>query len=93
MQEHRQNHGKGWVVKQGMLAATGDIRLFMDADNSTTVDQVMPMLPYFPFVSPAHSQQPVFGSGDTLDQNLSSMVPVALGKNLLPVEVAKDLMW
>jgi dolichyl-phosphate beta-glucosyltransferase len=41
------NHGKGWVVKQGMLEATGDVRLFMDADNSTTVDQVMPMLPYF----------------------------------------------
>jgi hypothetical protein len=30
-----------------MLAATGDIRLFMDADNSTAVDEVMPMLPYF----------------------------------------------
>ncbi len=45
--DNQENHGKGWVVKQGMLAATGDIRLFMDADNSTTVDQVMPMLPYF----------------------------------------------
>lgn len=45
--DNKENHGKGWVVKQGMLAATGNIRLFMDADNSTTVDQVMPMLPYF----------------------------------------------
>ena len=42
-----ENHGKGWVVKQGMLKATGDIRLFMDADNSTTVNQIMNMLPYF----------------------------------------------
>ena len=41
------NHGKGWVVKQGMLAAQGDIRLFMDADNSTSVDQVAPFFPYF----------------------------------------------
>lgn len=45
--DNKENHGKGWVVKQGMLAATGDIRLFMDADNSTTVSQVMAMLPYF----------------------------------------------
>jgi dolichyl-phosphate beta-glucosyltransferase len=30
-----------------MLEANGDVRLFMDADNSTTVDQVLPFLPYF----------------------------------------------
>jgi dolichyl-phosphate beta-glucosyltransferase len=34
------NHGKGASVKRGMLEATGDYRLFMDADNSTTVDQI-----------------------------------------------------
>jgi dolichyl-phosphate beta-glucosyltransferase len=42
-----QNHGKGWVTKQGMLAASGDIRLFMDADNSTKVEEVAQMLPFF----------------------------------------------
>lgn len=40
------NHGKGWVTKQGMLKANGDARLFMDADNSTTIDQVLPMLEF-----------------------------------------------
>jgi len=30
-----ENRGKGWGVKQGMLQAAGDIRLFSDADNST----------------------------------------------------------
>jgi len=40
------NHGKGFVTRQGMLEANGDARLFMDADNSTTIEQVMPMLPY-----------------------------------------------
>ncbi len=34
------NHGKGAAVKLGMLAAQGAFRLFMDADNSTTIDQV-----------------------------------------------------
>ncbi len=28
------------------MRATGDVRLFMDADNSTTIDEVMPMLPF-----------------------------------------------
>ncbi|MEM4409381.1 MAG: glycosyltransferase family 2 protein [Candidatus Caldarchaeum sp.] len=41
------NRGKGWAVKRGMLEAKGRIRLFMDADNSTTIDQVERMLPYF----------------------------------------------
>lgn len=46
LMDNAQNHGKGWVTKQGMLHATGDVRLFMDADNSTTIDQVLPMLTY-----------------------------------------------
>ena len=45
--DNRENHGKGWVTKQGMLAATGDVRLFMDADDSTKVDEVANFLPYF----------------------------------------------
>ena len=45
--DNKENHGKGWVVKQGMLEASGDIRLFTDADNSTSVDQVTKMLPFF----------------------------------------------
>src|ERR1700689_6732 len=28
------NHGKGYAVKQGLLAAHGNIALFMDADGS-----------------------------------------------------------
>lgn len=40
-----ENHGKGYAVRQGMLAALGEYRLFMDADNSTTVDHVEKMLP------------------------------------------------
>lgn len=31
--------GKGYAVMTGMLFATGQTRLFMDADNSTTIDQ------------------------------------------------------
>jgi len=45
--DNKENHGKGWVTKQGMLLATGDIRLFMDADDSTKVDEVVEFLPFF----------------------------------------------
>jgi dolichyl-phosphate beta-glucosyltransferase len=37
---NRDNHGKGYVVKQGMLEAKGDVRLFMDADNATPIDYI-----------------------------------------------------
>ncbi len=40
------NHGKGASVKRGMLEATGEYRLFMDADNSTTVDQIEDFWPH-----------------------------------------------
>ena len=34
------NRGKGYAVKQGMLAATGKYRLFYDADGSTPISEV-----------------------------------------------------
>jgi dolichyl-phosphate beta-glucosyltransferase len=38
--------GKGLAVKLGMSAAKGDIRLFMDADNSTKFSEIEKFLPY-----------------------------------------------
>lgn len=38
------NRGKGAAVKEGMLAATGDYVLFMDADNSTHITEVEKLL-------------------------------------------------
>jgi dolichyl-phosphate beta-glucosyltransferase len=43
---NQENHGKGWVVRQGMLAARGNWRLFMDADNSTSLSEFDRMLPF-----------------------------------------------
>lgn len=39
--------GKGHAVTTGMLAAQGDYRLFTDADNSTSIDHLDKMMPYF----------------------------------------------
>ncbi len=45
--DNKQNQGKGGVVKQGMLRANGDIRVFMDADNSTKINEITKFLPFF----------------------------------------------
>ncbi|MFA5337249.1 MAG: dolichyl-phosphate beta-glucosyltransferase [Candidatus Omnitrophota bacterium] len=37
---HSPNRGKGYTVKEGVLAATGELILFMDADNSTRINQI-----------------------------------------------------
>ena len=41
------NRGKGYTVKEGMLAARGEIRLFTDADNSTDIAHFDKMMPLF----------------------------------------------
>ncbi|MDI6591389.1 MAG: glycosyltransferase family 2 protein [Patescibacteria group bacterium] len=45
--DFKQNRGKGFGVRQGMLKAEGEYRLFTDADNSTPIDQVEKMWPWF----------------------------------------------
>lgn len=45
--DNKENHGKGYVVRQGIMEAKGEYRLFMDADNATSVDQVENLLPFF----------------------------------------------
>jgi dolichyl-phosphate beta-glucosyltransferase len=43
---NERSHGKGWAVKEGMLAGSGTYRLFTDADNSTDIAQIEKLLPY-----------------------------------------------
>ncbi len=45
--DRRQNRGKGYSLRQGMLAARGQIRLFTDADNSTDITHFDDMKPLF----------------------------------------------
>jgi len=45
--DRRKNYGKGYTVREGMLAAKGKIRLFADADNSTDIAHFDMMRPLF----------------------------------------------
>ena len=56
------NHGKGWVVRQGMLNTKAKIRLFMDADNATSIEHYDLMVPLF-----SKGYQVVMGSRNSKD--------------------------
>ncbi len=43
--DRKENRGKGYSVKEGMLAASGQYRVFTDADNSTSIDHLEKLLP------------------------------------------------
>lgn len=45
--DRKENKGKGYTVREGMLAARGSIRLFADADNSTDISHFDKMKPLF----------------------------------------------
>jgi dolichyl-phosphate beta-glucosyltransferase len=44
--EYMPNHGKGFAVRTGMLAATGDLILFCDADLATPQEETEKLLPH-----------------------------------------------
>lgn len=69
--ENRENHGKGYVVRQGLLAAKGKYRLFMDADGATSIDHVDAFLP----VLESGAYAVVIGSRDLKDAEIEVQEP------------------
>lgn len=45
--DNKKNQGKGFAVRQGFLKATGKYKLFADADNSVSINQIENFFPYF----------------------------------------------
>lgn len=73
------NHGKGWVVRQGMLSTKAKIRLFMDADNATSIEHYELMTPLF-----SKGYQVVIGSRNSKDaEGAKQEVPQNLIKRCL----------
>ena len=60
--DNKINQVKGAVVRQGMLEAKGDYRIFTDADNSTSIDHIEKMWPEF-----KNGFEVVIGSRDPRD--------------------------
>ena len=74
--DNKENKGKGAAVRQGMLCAKGTWRLFMDADNSTSVVEFNKMIPYF-----KEGYEVVFGSRDVKGARM--LPPQAFYKRIL----------
>ena len=45
--DNKKNHGKGYVVRQGLLESNGELRVFLDADGSTSITHLNTFLPQF----------------------------------------------
>ncbi|PIR73230.1 MAG: hypothetical protein COU40_03675 [Candidatus Moranbacteria bacterium CG10_big_fil_rev_8_21_14_0_10_35_21] len=45
--DNPENHGKGYVVRQGLLESHGEYRLFLDADGSTSINHLDSFFPEF----------------------------------------------
>lgn len=60
--ENPENHGKGYVVRQGLLEAKGKYRIFMDADGSTSITHWDSFAPEF-----GNGFDVVIGSRDLAD--------------------------
>lgn len=45
--DNKKNNGKGFVVRQALSFAKGDYRLFTDADNSTPIEEIEKIIPFF----------------------------------------------
>ena len=94
--DNRDNHGKGWVVRQGMLESLGRIRLFMDADNATTInhfDKVIPLLEQgYEVVIGSRDSKDVTGARQTMAQSFLKRQLGNLG-NLLIQMLAVPGIW
>ena len=77
--DRKENRGKGYTVREGMLKAGGTIRLFMDADNSTDISHFNLMKRYF-----TERYDVVIGSRDSKDaEGAKQDVPQPWFKRLL----------
>lgn len=77
--DRKENRGKGYTVREGMLAAYGTIRLFADADNSTDISHFDQMKPLF-----ENGYDVVICSRDSKDaKGARQAVPQPLLKRLL----------
>ena len=90
------NHGKGYVVRLGMLEAKGEYRLFMDAYNSTSIEHLEKMRPYlkegYDVVIGSRDRKDAAGAKQAVSQSFLKRQAGNLG-NLLIQLVAVPGIW
>lgn len=69
--DYSPNHGKGYAVRTGILAAKGDLILFCDADLATPQEETEKLLPHM-----ANGADVAIGSRPLRDSNLEKHQPL-----------------
>lgn len=94
--DRSENMGKGYTVREGMLAANGLIRLFTDADNSTDMSHFDQMIALFEkgqdVVICSRDGKDVIGAGQSVPQPLPKRLLGNAG-NLFIQVVAVPGIW
>jgi dolichyl-phosphate beta-glucosyltransferase len=92
----RDNRGKGYTVREGMLRARGEIRLFTDADNSTDISHFDAMKPLFDdgfdLVVGSRSAKDARGAEQTVSQPLHKRM-FGIAGNLLIQKLVLPGIW
>jgi len=70
----KENRGKGYSVKEGMLKASGEFRLFADSDNSTPFDQADKLLEFMKKYDVAIGSRYIQGGGQKKKQPLVRII-------------------
>lgn len=68
---NERNRGKGYTVRRGMLAASGDAVLFSDADLSSPIEEVEKLIPNL-----EHGHDVVIGSRDIIGSQIEVPQPL-----------------
>ncbi len=94
--ERHRNRGKGYTVREGMLKASGRLRLFCDADNSTDIAHFDNMIPLFEegyeiVIASRHSKDAA-GAQQTISQPRYKRIIGQLG-NIVVQSVAVRGIW
>jgi len=77
------NRGKGYSVKRGVLAASGDLILFMDADNSTKIKELDRILHEIESNDIVIGSRALANSQITVRQNIAKVSLGRLGNALI----------
>lgn len=94
--DRQRNRGKGYTVQEGMLKASGRLRLFCDADNSTDIGHFDKMLPLFKegydiVIASRHSKDAA-GARQVVPQKRHKRIIGQLG-NLIIQSIAVPGIW
>lgn len=86
---NEENHGKGYVVRMGMLEAKGKWRLFTDADGSSSIDHIELMWPLtkdgYEVIIGSRDPKDVKGANQDVKQSLPKVLLGNMGNILIQI--------